>query len=119
MEPPSCWPTLRVAEATPASSGATPNVPVFIDGGMDRPMPAPATSSGPSTVEAYPECTPIRVSHAIPAAAISMPTPTSGFDPMRGSKTMLESWEKPITMAIVGRNATPVATGEYPRVVCR
>jgi MFS family permease len=41
MEPPICWPTLRVAEATPASPGATPKVPVFIDGGRDKPMPAP------------------------------------------------------------------------------
>ncbi|MGH3195520.1 MAG: hypothetical protein ACRDNT_06210, partial [Streptosporangiaceae bacterium] len=28
MEPPSCWPTVTVADATPASRGATPNVPV-------------------------------------------------------------------------------------------
>src|ERR1700691_886452 len=52
MEPPSCWPTLSVADATPASLGATPKVPVFIDGGIERPMPAPATISGPSTAEA-------------------------------------------------------------------
>ena len=41
MEPPSCWPTLSVAEATPASLGATPKVPVFMAGGSDRPTPAP------------------------------------------------------------------------------
>ena len=48
IEPPSCWPTFSVAEATPASDGATPNVPVFIEGGIDRPMPAPLTSIGPT-----------------------------------------------------------------------
>ena len=48
-----------------------------------------------------------------------MPIPTSGLGPMRGMKTMLESWEKTMIMAIVGTNATPVTTGEYPRVVCR
>ena len=92
---------------------------MFIDGGIDRPMPAPVTSSGPSTAETYPECTPIRVSHAMPAAAISMPNPTRGFGPMRGISTMLEIWAKSIIMTIVGRNATPVITGEYPRIVCR
>ncbi len=29
-EPPSIWPTVTVADATPASCGATPNVPVLI-----------------------------------------------------------------------------------------
>jgi hypothetical protein len=85
---------------------------VFIDGGIDMPMPAPLTSSGPSTADAYPECTPIRVSQAIPHAATSRPSPTSGFGPMRGIRTMLAIWAKSMTMAIVGRNATPVITGE-------
>ena len=49
IEPPSCCPVLTVAEATPASCGATPNVPVFIDGAIVKPKPRPATSSGPST----------------------------------------------------------------------
>jgi hypothetical protein len=34
MEAPSCWPTVTVAEATPASWGATPKVPVLIDGAI-------------------------------------------------------------------------------------
>jgi hypothetical protein len=49
MEAPSCWPTVTVAEATPASCGATPNVPVLIDGAMTMPSPAPVKMSGPST----------------------------------------------------------------------
>jgi hypothetical protein len=108
-----------VAEATPAWPGATPNVPVFIDGGIDIPMPAPVISSGPSTADAYPECTPIRVSHAIPAAATSMPDATIGFGPVRGIRMMLETWANSMTMAIAGRNATPVSTGQYPGIVCR
>ena len=39
MEPPSCWPTVTVADATPASRGATPNVPVLMDGAITMPTP--------------------------------------------------------------------------------
>ena len=49
IEAPSCWPTLRVAEATPASYGATPNVPALIAGANTMPMPIPLTMVGPST----------------------------------------------------------------------
>ena len=56
---------------------------------------------------------------AIPAAASSMPPPTSSFGPIRGISTMLAIWANTITVAIVGRNATPVFSGEYPRIVCR
>jgi regulatory LuxR family protein len=49
IDPPICWPVLSVAEATPASCGATPNVPVFIDGAIVKPKPRPAAISGPST----------------------------------------------------------------------
>jgi hypothetical protein len=41
-----------MAEATPASCGATPNVPVFIDGANVNPKPRPVTISGPSTADA-------------------------------------------------------------------
>jgi len=58
MDAPSCWPTLTVAEATPASCGATPKVPVLIDGAITRPMPMAATMSGPTTPVAYPVCGP-------------------------------------------------------------
>ena len=49
IEAPSCWPTVTVAEATPASRGATPNVPVLIDGAITMPTPIPVRMSGPST----------------------------------------------------------------------
>jgi hypothetical protein len=48
-EPPSIWPTVTVAAATPASWGATPKVPVLIAGAITIPMPTPARMSGPST----------------------------------------------------------------------
>jgi hypothetical protein len=67
IEPPTCWPALMVAAATPASYGATPNVPVFAAGAITCPMPSPVTSSGPRTADAYPEWTPIRVSHTMHA----------------------------------------------------
>jgi hypothetical protein len=37
MDAPSCCPTLTVADATPASCGATPKVPVLIAGATTRP----------------------------------------------------------------------------------
>ena len=62
IEPPSCWPTLIVAEATPASYGATPYVPVFTAGAITSPTPSAVTTSGPRMTDAYPEWTPIPVS---------------------------------------------------------
>src|SRR5258706_2804976 len=38
-EAPSCWPTVTVAKATPTSYGATPKVPVLIDGALTVPVP--------------------------------------------------------------------------------
>src|ERR1700743_1041984 len=58
IEAPSCWPTLRVAEATPASCGATPKVPALMAGANTRPAPIPPTMIGPSTPPAHPECAP-------------------------------------------------------------
>ena len=52
IEPPSCCPVLMLAEATPASRGATPKVPVAATMPKMRPMPAPVTISGPSSVDA-------------------------------------------------------------------
>src|SRR5215469_15996534 len=49
IEAPSCWPTVTVADATPASCGATPNVPVLIDGAITMPSPTPVMMMGPST----------------------------------------------------------------------
>ena len=46
IEPPSCWPVLTVAEATPASRGGIPNVPVFIDVENNVPMPRPVINTG-------------------------------------------------------------------------
>src|SRR6266567_2640340 len=48
-EPPSIWPTVTVAAATPASCGATPKVPVLIAVAITMPTPIPARRSGPST----------------------------------------------------------------------
>jgi hypothetical protein len=48
-EAPSCWPTVTVADATPASCGATPNVPVLMHGAMIMPRATPVRISGPST----------------------------------------------------------------------
>jgi hypothetical protein len=42
IEPPICCPVLMVADATPASEGCTPKVPVLIADGIVSPRPAPA-----------------------------------------------------------------------------
>ena len=79
IEPPSCWPTLIVADATPRPLpyGATPYVPVFTAGAITSPTPSAITTSGPRMADTYPEWTPIPVTHTMPAAAISMPSPTT------------------------------------------
>ncbi len=46
MEPPTFCPVLTMADATPALDGATPAVPVFIDGDITKPRPVDASSSG-------------------------------------------------------------------------
>src|SRR6266496_3832181 len=69
--PPSIWPTVTVADATPASCGATPNVPVLIAGAITMPRPIPARISGPRTPAAYPVCGPSWASQAV------APTPDS------------------------------------------
>src|ERR1700735_2660604 len=77
MEAPSCWPTLTVAEATPASCGATPKVPVLIDGAITRPMPMAATMSGPTTSGAFPVC---RRAHAEGPGVDRRPDPQANAD---------------------------------------
>ncbi len=67
-EAPSCWPTVTVAKATPTSYGATPKVPVLIDGAVTVPVPIAARIIGPSTPAAYPVCGPNWASQTVPAA---------------------------------------------------
>src|ERR1700733_13734542 len=112
IEPPTCWPVLSVAEAAPVSCGATPNVPVFIDGAIVKPKPSPATTSGRGTPPPNLEGTPILASHTRLPAASSMPAVTSGLGPSRGSSTTLDRLAATTTIAITGRNATPLTTGE-------
>ena len=54
----------------------------------------------------------------MPTAASSMPSVTSGLGPTRGISTMLDRFEKVMIIATMGRKATPVITGEKPRVCC-
>ena len=112
MEPPSCWPVLTVAEATPASRGATPYVPVLNAVENISPSPRPVTSRAGRTVPAYPECTPILVNKTMPSAASTRPAETIGLGPIRGIITMLERFDDSAMHATIGRNATPVITGE-------
>jgi len=67
-EAPSCWPTVIVAKATPTSCGATPKVPVLIDGAITVTFPIAARISGPGTPAAYPVCGPNWAGQTVPAA---------------------------------------------------
>lgn len=119
MEPPTCWDVFTRAEATPASSSLTPAVATFMAGAMISPSPRPVKISCgmmwvPYTLSAW-----MRVSHASPIEHISMPIVTGIFAPMRGNSTMFETCAVVMTPATIGRNATPVRTGEKCRVCCR
>src|ERR1700751_87215 len=93
-DPPSIWPTVTVAEASPASWGATPNVPVLITDAITIPRPTPARMMGPSTPVAYP-----------------VPAP-SGLGPNLGISTIVDRLDARMRPALIGRNATPVTSGE-------
>ena len=64
------------------------------------------------TVPAYPECTPILVNKTMPSAARVKPAETIGLGPMRGISTMLDRFDATAMHATIGRNDTPVMTGE-------
>src|SRR5262249_50782884 len=52
IEPPTCWPVLRMLAATPDSLSATRDIATRVAGTNSRPRPAAITSSGPSTAPA-------------------------------------------------------------------
>src|SRR5215831_15963812 len=111
-EAPSCWPTVTVADATPASCGATPKVPVLIAGAITRPTPIAARIIGPSTPVAYAVCGPSWASQAAPPEAASIPDATSGLGPTLGISTIVARLAATTRPALIGRNATPVTSGE-------
>jgi len=77
-----------------------------------RPSPKPVTSRAGRTVPAYEECTPILVNKTSPTAPRSSPEETIGLGPMRGISTMLDTFDAVAMHATIGRNASPVITGE-------
>ena len=54
----------------------------------------------------------------MPTAASSIPRVTRGLGPNRGISTMLDRFEEVMIIATMGRKASPVVTGEKPRVCC-
>src|SRR5258708_31136225 len=77
-------PTVTVADATSASCGATPKVPVLIAGAITMPRPILARISGPSTPAAWPVCGPSWPSWAsqtIPPDAASILDAINGLGP--------------------------------------
>ena len=74
---------------------------------------------GPSTPAAYPVCGPSWASQAIAPAWASIPDATTGLGPTLGMTTMVARLEASAVPAANGMDATPVTSGEYPRVCCR
>jgi hypothetical protein len=58
---------------------------------------------------------PMPVSQAMPSAATAKPAGMTAFGPIRGTRTVVETWAMTIRAAIIGRNATPVLVGLKPR----
>ena len=58
------------------------------------------------------------VSQNCATASDSMPTITIGRGPILGSSTMLDTFAETAMQATIGRNASPLTTGEYPRDTC-
>ena len=48
----------------------------------------------------------------MPTAASARPAATIGLGPIRGISTMLDTFDAMAMHATIGRNATPVMTGE-------
>src|SRR3954447_309731 len=112
IEAPSCWPTLTVADATPASCGATPKMPVLIAGATTRPRPSPASTSGPSTPSTELVCAPSWASQAIAPAAMTNPAVTTGRGPTLGIRTIVDRLAAAARQTELGKNAKPVTIGE-------
>ena len=60
-----------------------------------------------------------KVSQIIAPTASAMPSGTSGFGPNLGASAFCVTIEEKIMQATIGRNATPVCTGENARICCK
>ncbi len=118
-EPPTCWAELMVAAAAPVSCGATLRVARLIEGMNTMPMPKPSSSSPGSTVVAKELATVSWVSTARPPAASARPVAIR----LREGTLVISRAAMVVELStiapVIGRNATPVITGEYPLMTCR
>ncbi|SCE29828.1 hypothetical protein GA0115246_113987 [Streptomyces sp. SolWspMP-sol7th] len=110
---------LTSAPAAPASLCATPAVAWLIAVAITAPMPSPAMTSGGSTWPAYELSTSSRESHSAPIPPSSIPALTTSFGPKRGSRTLAPVVAVTMMAPLIGRNASPVRTGDSPRTCWR
>ena len=113
--PPTCWVVLTRPDASPESSGATPDIARVISDGIVRPAPMPISTKAGKTLAKYEPSTPARLNQASPAAMRS----SAGSSTVRGPKRVIRRAENPrvITPIVmeIGRNAAPVASASNPR----
>src|SRR6195952_1780761 len=118
-DPPTCCMVFTDADATPASPGSTPRVAVLIDVDIAVPSPSPMRISGPRTPLAYVLAASMCESQNNAPAPASSPAKMSGFGPTRGSSVAGTVVDAVTIEATIGRNATPVSTGEKCSDSCR
>lgn len=116
MDPPTCCPTLTMAEATPASARSTPAVAVLMDAEMVRPRPAPKTSVAGRTRLAWSLVTLIRASRNAPIAARNSPGAIVQRGPTLVSSTRVPSCAEIARTTVIGRKARPAWTAVNARL---
>lgn len=110
--------TLTMLEAAPESSARTPARDAVVSGTNTTPMPIPNSIIGPNTPVQYPVPGETRDSHAMPAITGSIPAISIRFGPATGISRGAARETKNSAM-VIGRNATPVRSGEKPSTSCR
>src|SRR5262245_49784012 len=89
--PPICWLVLTIAEPTPASFSGSAAVAVAMAGAKVNPTPRPSTIRGASTLPVYVDDSLRCRNQNIPAAAVAIPTGTSGRGPTRGTSCVVDT----------------------------
>jgi hypothetical protein len=117
-EPPSWWATLTTPEAAPASSGATPAMPAAVSGVSAAPMPMPIMTIGSAIPGKNAVLSLRRDSHAIPSMSSDNPAISSDVEPIR-RESRGTTWTIENITSVIGRNAIPAFSGEYPATPCR
>ena len=108
-----------MADAMPASFGATPSVAAETVGAKMQPIATPMTSRPGRTPVPKLEVGVSWVNRTIPTTPSAMPRSTSGFTPVCWITRVWTVVEVMTSTTLRGRNARPVLSGEKARFCCR